>query len=138
MLHGVVVVVREGGAEVYELAGTNASKSCREHLRRGGVRVTRHTRPSHCNQKNCLYIAGQVLLSQLQHPTHEWPKPPPLLKFAMRGRECRAMIERVATWVQTPGNITLRRTGWGPTVLKAIHKVARESVTLIPPCAVQG
>ena len=55
MLHGVVVVVHEGGIEVYDLAGTNASKSCCEQLRKGGVAVTLHTSPSHCNQK-ILYI----------------------------------------------------------------------------------
>ena len=36
------------------------------------------------------------------------------------------MFERVAAWVQTPGNITLRRTGWGPAMLKEIRKVAAE------------
>ena len=49
ILHGVVVVVHERGVEVYDLAGTNASKSCCEQLRKRGIAVTLHTSPSHCN-----------------------------------------------------------------------------------------
>ena len=36
MPHGVVVVVHEGVVEVYDLAGTYASKSCCGQLRKGG------------------------------------------------------------------------------------------------------
>ena len=65
------------GVEVDDLAGTNASESCCNQLRKGGFEVTLHTSPSHCNQENCLYIAVRVLLWRMQHPTREWSKPPP-------------------------------------------------------------
>ena len=44
------------------------------------------------------------------------------------------MFDRAAAWVQTPGNVTLRRTGWGPAVLKKIQKVA----TKLPPVGGKG
>ena len=82
MLHGIVVALHERGVEVYDLAGTNASKSTCAKLRVGGVAVALHTSPPHCNQSNCLYIAVRVLMWHLQHPTREWDKPPsPLEKF---------------------------------------------------------
>ena len=44
------------------------------------------------------------------------------------------MFERATAWVQTPGNITLRCTGWGPAMLKEIWKVARD----LPPVGGKG
>ena len=133
-LHRVVFATHQGGVEVYDLAGTNASEFRGERLRKGGVAVTLHTSPSHCNQKRCLSIAVRVLGWHLQHPTRKSPKPPSLKHFAMPGRECRDMFERAAPWMQTTGNITLRRTGWGPSVLKEIQKVARD----LPPVGGKG
>ena len=36
------------------------------------------------------------------------------------------MFDMALAWVQTPGNPSLRRMGWAPTMLKQIAKVARE------------
>ena len=124
----------KGGVEVYDVAGNNVSKSTCERLRKVGVALSLHTSPSHWNQQNCLYIAVPVLLWHLQHPTGEWPKLHPLKNFAMPRRECRAMFDGAASWVATPGNLTLRRTGWAPAVLKEFTKVARE----LPPVGGKG
>ena len=85
---------------------------------KGGVEITLHTSPSHCKQKTCLYIVVRVLLWHMQHRTREWSKPSPAKTSAMLGRECRAMFDMAAAWVQTPGNNSLSHTGWGPAVLK--------------------
>ena len=72
MLHGVNVVVHEGGVEVYDLAGTNAPKSCCEQLRKGRVGFTLHTSPPHCNKKNCVRIAVRVRVLLNVRPTLPW------------------------------------------------------------------
>ena len=123
MLDGVVVVVREGGVEVYVSAGANASKSCCDRLWKGGVVVTLHTSPSQCNTKNGFYIAVRELLWHLQHTTRAWSKPPCLRMFAMPGRECRAMFEGQQCGCQCLGTLP-SGTAWGPVVLKEIQKVA--------------
>ena len=68
-LHGPVAAVHAGGVEIFDLAGTNASKSVGAELRAGGVRVGLHTGPPHCNKTNCMYIAVRVVLWYLEHPT---------------------------------------------------------------------
>ena len=52
----------------------------------------------------------------------------------MLGRECRATFDHASSWVVTTGNLTLRRTGWAPTVLKEFAKVAKE----LPPMGGKG
>ena len=44
------------------------------------------------------------------------------------------MLDGAASWVATPGNLALRRTGWAPTVLKKLGKVAKE----LPPMGGKG
>ena len=134
MLHGIVVAVHEGGVEFYDLIGTNASKSKCTRLREGGVAIAMHTSPSHCHQKNCLCIAVGVLLWHLQHRIREWDKPPAQKKIAIPVRECRAMFDIAASRVATPRNLTLRRTGLAPVVLKEFAKVAKE----LPPLRGKG
>ena len=129
LLNGVVVVV-----EVYHLAGDNASKSYCEQLRKGGVAVTLHTGSPQCNQKNCLYIAVRVLLWPTTSAVGVARATPPLKNVAMLRRECRAMFDMVTAWVQTPRNLSLRRTGWAPSVVKDITKVAGE----LPGCVGKG
>ena len=133
MLPAIVVAVHAGGVEVYDLAGTNASKSTCAKLCTGGAAAALHTSPPRCNQRNYLYIALRVVMWHLQHPTTEWAKPP-LRKFAMPRRECRAMFDAAPSWVKVPGNIALRRTGWAPSVRKEFAKVAEE----VPPVRGKG
>ena len=59
-------------------------------------------------------------------PQQSGGAPPPLSRFAMPGRECRAMFDACASWVKVPGNMKHWRTGWAPSVLKEIAKVAEE------------
>ena len=44
------------------------------------------------------------------------------------------MFDMATSWVETPGNLTLRRTGWAPAVLKHFAKVARD----LPPVGGKG
>ena len=44
------------------------------------------------------------------------------------------MFDMAASWVATPGNLTLRRTGWAPAGLKEFAKVAKE----LPPVRGKG
>ena len=76
-LHGPLVAVHARGVEIFDMAGTNASRSIGAQLRAGGVRAGVHTSPPHCNEKNCMYIAVRVVLWHLEHPTSEGTHPPP-------------------------------------------------------------
>ena len=60
-LHGPVAAVHAAGVQIFDLAGSNASRSVGAELRAGAFGVGLHTSAPHCTKKNCMYIAMRVL-----------------------------------------------------------------------------
>ena len=134
LLHGVVFVGHRGGWEVYDLAPAAVSKSCTHKLREGGISVRTHTAPESCTRRNCMYVAGRMLLWHMSHPVSVWGNPRALINFSMAGCQCPELLDKTLAWAQVKGNWKCRRTGWDPEALKEMKDVSEK----LAPVSIHG
>ena len=89
-----------GGLEIFDLVGTNASKSIGAELRAKGVRVGVHTSPPHSNEKILCILQCGWWCDISNTPPQNGGARPPLKEFAMPEKDRRAMFDACAEWVK--------------------------------------